>query len=110
MEDAALAQDAPADRRLRATVDIREDMGSDVLVHFGIGARPVRGEDVAAAVGEEALAATEEQAKKKGGLFVARLDRGTQAREGEQIELLVKTQRVRFFDPDTGLGIYADPE
>jgi multiple sugar transport system ATP-binding protein len=110
MEDAALVSDAPADRRLSATVDIREDMGSEVLVHFGIGARAVRGKDVAAAVGAEALAATEEQAKKKGGLFVARLGRGTRAREGERIDLLVRTEHVRFFDPDTGLGIYADSE
>ena len=110
LEDAAVATDAPADQRLRATVDIREDMGSEVLVHFGVGARPVRGEDVAAAMGVEALAATEEHAQKKGGLFVARLDRGTRAREGERIELLVRTEHVRFFDPETGLGIYADSD
>jgi undecaprenyl-diphosphatase len=55
LEDAALAPDAPADRRIAANVDIREDMGSDVYVHFGAGGRPVRGEDVAAAIGEEAI-------------------------------------------------------
>ena len=108
MEDASLAPEAPADQRLSAVVDICEDMGSELLVHFGVGARPVRGEDVAAAVGAEAMEATEEQAKKKGGLFVARLGRDSRAREGERIELLVRTQHVRFFDPDTGLGIYTD--
>jgi len=106
IEDAALASDALEDRRLSATVDIREDMGSEVLVHFGLGTQPVRGEDVAAAVGAEAMEATEEQAKKKGSLFVARLGRGTRAREGERIDLLVRTELVRFFDPETGLGIY----
>src|SRR5438309_58112 len=70
LEDAALAGDAPAERRLAAVVDIREDMGSEVFVHFGSGGRPVRGEDVAAAVGEEAIQATQEQAKEKGSLFV----------------------------------------
>jgi hypothetical protein len=39
---------------------------------------------------------------------VARLDRSTQAREGEQIELVVRAQHVRFFDPETGRGIYAE--
>src|SRR5438552_1455680 len=93
MEDAALAvAGAPDDRRLKAVVDICEDMGSEILVHFGVGASPVRGADVAAAVGEEAMAATEEHAKEKGSLFVARLDRGTRAREREQIELLVRTR------------------
>src|SRR5207247_3249472 len=64
MEDAALATLQPSDeRRLKAVIDICEDMGSEILVHFGVRAPPVRGEDVTAAVGEEAMAATEEQAR-----------------------------------------------
>ena len=110
MEDAALAGAGVLDeRRLKAVVDICEDMGSEILVHFGVGASPVRGADVTAAVGAEAMAATEEHAKEKGSLFVARLERGTRAREREQIELLVRTDRLHFFDPETGHGIYADP-
>ncbi len=52
LEDASLADEAPGDRRLSAQVDIREDMGSEVFVHFGVGAPPVRTKDV-----EEAVAA-----------------------------------------------------
>ncbi|HEY3105728.1 MAG TPA: sn-glycerol-3-phosphate ABC transporter ATP-binding protein UgpC [Gaiellaceae bacterium] len=106
LEDAALAPDAPADRRIAANVDIREDMGSDVYVHFGAGGRPVRGEDVAAAIGEEAIEATEQQTKGKGSLFVARVGRQSTAREGDRVELLVTTNRLHFFDPETGRGIY----
>jgi multiple sugar transport system ATP-binding protein len=106
LEDAALAGEAPPDRRLAATVDIREDMGSEVFVHFGSGGRPVRGEDVAAAVGAEAIEATQEHAKEKGSLFVARVGRDSSAREGEPVELLVTTSRLHFFDPETGHGIY----
>ena len=104
--EAAPADGAPEGRRLSAVVDIREDMGSEVFVHFGVGAPPVRGEDVKAAVGEEAVEATAEQARKQGSLFVARLSRGMRAREGEQIELLATPERLHFFDPETGLGIY----
>jgi multiple sugar transport system ATP-binding protein len=110
LEDASLASEAPADRRISAQVDIREDMGSEVYVHFGSGGRPVRGEDVAAAIGEEAIEATEEQAKGKGSLFVARVGRTSRAREGEQVDLLVTTRRLHFFDPETGLGIYDGTE
>jgi multiple sugar transport system ATP-binding protein len=106
LEDAALATDALADRRIEATVDIREDMGSEVFVHFGAGGRPVRGHDVAAAIGEEAIEATEQQTKGKGSLFVARVGRESRAREGEPVELLVTTSHLHFFDPETGLGIY----
>ena len=106
LEDAALVSEAPADLRISAQVDIREDMGSEVYVHFGSGGRPVRGEDVAAAIGEEAIEATQEQTKGKGSLFVARVGRASRAREGEQVDLLVTSRRLHFFDPDTGLGIY----
>src|SRR5712691_340641 len=101
LEDANLASEAPDGRRLSAVVDILEDMGSEIVVHFGVGAPPVRGEDVAAAVGAEAMEATQEQAKQKGSVFVARLGRDTRAREGERVELLVRTERVRFFAPET---------
>jgi multiple sugar transport system ATP-binding protein len=110
LEDTTLAGEAPADRRLSAQIDIREDMGSEVFVHFGSGGRPVRGEDVAAAIGEEAIEATEQQTKGKGSLFVARVGRESRAREGEGLELLVTTSRLHFFDPETGLGIYEDGE
>jgi multiple sugar transport system ATP-binding protein len=106
MEDASLASDVPADRRLNAVVDIAEDMGAEMIVHFGIGAPPVRGEDVRAAVGQEAIEATEETARERGNLFVARLDRATRAREGERLELAVATDRLHFFDIESGLGIY----
>ena len=110
LEDASLVPGAPDDRRLTAVVDIREDMGSEVFVHFGVDAPPVRGEDIKAAVGEDAIEATEAQARKKGSLFVARLGRETRAREDEQVELLVDTRRLHFFDTETGSGIYGDSE
>jgi multiple sugar transport system ATP-binding protein len=106
--DAEESGDAPPSRRLAAVVDIREDMGSDVYVHFGVGGPLVRGEDVAAAVGEEAIEATEAQVREKGNIWVARLGLETKAQEGERVDLVVNTERLRFFDPETGRGIYAD--
>src|SRR5712691_7935559 len=104
IEDAELAGGAPDGRRLSAVVDIREDMGSEVFVHFGIGGNPVRGEDVKAAVGEEAV----EVAEVKGNIWVARLDRDTKAQEKDRVELLVDTGRLHFFAPETGDAIYSD--
>jgi multiple sugar transport system ATP-binding protein len=106
LEDAALEREVAEERRLSAVVDIREDMGSEVFVHFGVGARAVRGEDVRAAVGEDALEARQVAAETAGSLFVARVDRATRAAEGQQIELAVDTDRLHFFDPATGGGIY----
>jgi multiple sugar transport system ATP-binding protein len=109
-EDAATVPGAPYELRLRATIDIREDMGSEVLLHFGVGIPPVRSDQIRAAVGPEAVDAIEAQAREEGSPFVARLGRGTRAREGDRLDLLVRTEHVQFFDPDTGRGIDADAE
>jgi multiple sugar transport system ATP-binding protein len=108
LEDAAVERDVPDERRLSAVVDIREDMGSEVFVHFAVGARAVRGEDVRAAVGEDAIEARQVAAETGGSLFVARVDRATRATEGRRIELAVDTDRLHFFDPASGAGIYDD--
>jgi multiple sugar transport system ATP-binding protein len=105
LEDAALVSDAPADRRLRATVDVREDMGSEVFLHFAVGGPPVRGTDVQAAVGEETIEVEKTAAGERGSLFVARVGRETRAREGEQLELVVDPRRLHFFATETGLAI-----
>jgi multiple sugar transport system ATP-binding protein len=106
LEDAELVAAGRDGGKLSAVVDVREDMGSEVFLHFGVKAPAVRGEDVEAAKGADSLAATEEEARRKGSLFVARVDRTTRAREGERVELAVTTSRLHFFDPDTGGGIY----
>jgi multiple sugar transport system ATP-binding protein len=95
IEDASFGEGEP----LPAVVDIREDMGSEVFVHFGIGGKAVLGEDVRAAVGEDA-------ADVKGSTWVARVDRDTTAVEQKQIDLAVDTNRLHFFDPETGDAIY----
>ena len=41
--------------------------------------------------------------------FVARLDPRTKAAEREPLELFIDTERLHFFDPETGLGIYDGP-
>jgi multiple sugar transport system ATP-binding protein len=105
-EDLEHADGGLGEHGISAVVDIREDMGSEVFVHFGVGAPPVRGKDVQAAVGAEAVEATAEQARKHGSLFVARLSRGTPLREGDRIELVAAPDRLHFFDPETSLGIY----
>jgi multiple sugar transport system ATP-binding protein len=97
IEDAAFGEG----ERLSAIVDIREDMGSEVYVHFDPGARMVPGEDVKAAVGEDA-------AEVKRSAWVARLDRDTAATERERIELAIDNNRLHFFDPETGDAIYSD--
>jgi multiple sugar transport system ATP-binding protein len=109
MEDATLVADAPPDRRIRSTVDLREALGSDVVVHFTIAAPPAMTDDakeLASDVGLEALEAVEHHARAGHTNVLARLNPRTAVQKGDPIELVVDTHRLHFFDPDTSAGIY----
>jgi multiple sugar transport system ATP-binding protein len=106
IEDAVFV-DGPRDgRTILSTLDIREDMGSEVFGHFPVAAPPPLVDAVAEALGHEAVAAEAEAARRGRRRFVARLNRSTRAREGERLELVVDTRRLHFFDPANGAGIY----
>ena len=103
MEDAAISGDRDPGRSLSAVVDIREDMGSEIFVHFRVDAPALRGEDVRAAVGEEGLVAAGYAGG--GAVFVARVDRESRAREGSAITLSIDGRRLHFFDIDSGSAV-----
>jgi multiple sugar transport system ATP-binding protein len=109
MEDASLVADAPPERRISSTVELREALGSDVVVHFTLAAPPAVTEDVkelAVDVGKEVLEQVERTARGGETAVVARLNPRTRVQKGERIELVVDTARLHFFDPDDGSGIY----
>jgi multiple sugar transport system ATP-binding protein len=109
IEDASIVQ-APPDRRLTATVDIREDMGSEVYLHFVVRAKAVDTDMVREALEPETREAIEALASEQSTPFVARVSRETRAREQEQVELAVDTRRLHFFELESGLGIYGGAE
>jgi multiple sugar transport system ATP-binding protein len=103
LEDAALVADAPSDRRLRGNVELREALGSELMVHFTVeGAQAPETEEtkeLARDTGAEAL-------QTEGVLFVGRFGARAKVAEGKPVEVAVDTSALHFFDPETGLGIY----
>jgi multiple sugar transport system ATP-binding protein len=111
MEDAGVLRESDEDRRLSVVCDIREDMGSEVIVHFNIAGEAVTTKEVVEAQVLESLEDQEaklaaDRARGRGVSFVARVERMTEAREREPLELAVDVKRLHFFDPETGLGLY----
>jgi multiple sugar transport system ATP-binding protein len=104
LEDAALARVGAG--RLATEVDIREDMGSEVFAHFAVQAEPVQTREVLEAMEKEDVAGAVRERMRRGVPFIARLERGTRAKEGEQLDLAVDTTHLHFFDPETGAAIY----
>jgi multiple sugar transport system ATP-binding protein len=104
LEDAALASDTPADRRIKGEVLLREALGSEILVHFGTDATPAETDETRELQKD---AGTEEvPSLDEGVTMVGRFGSRSRIKQGEVAEVAVDTRALHFFDPETGLGIY----
>jgi len=107
LEDAAIETDSPPDHRLKGKVELTEALGSEIMVHIGVGARPALTEEVrelAEDLGDERAAAESEEVART--TMVGRFSPRSQVNEGDTVEVVVDTSSLHFFDPETGLGIY----
>jgi len=107
IEDAEFVEGDLDGRTFTALLDIREDMGSEVYAHVPVEAKLVVTAGLKEALGDEAVEADAEAARRGKRRFIARLDRMTRARENEPLTLAVDTRRLHFFDEETGRAIYA---
>ena len=97
----------PDGSRLEVAVDIREDMGSEVFLHFAVDAPPIKAEELRELVGDEAVEAADALTHHHGSPFIAKVARGTGAREGERATLTVNTRLLHAFDLASGDAIAA---
>ena len=109
MEDAIVARNGGA--RLRGRVLLTEALGSEILAHVEVKASPVVTEDVVegAVVDEtehEIVANLLDSDDEGRTTFVGRFDPSSQVRPGDEIELVVDTEKMQFFDLDTGYAIH----
>jgi multiple sugar transport system ATP-binding protein len=108
LEDASLVRDAPADRRLHGTVELREALGSEIMMHFRVDAQPAETEDtkeLAEDVHGDAEAAPPQPGTGE-AIIVGRFGARSRVKEDEKVDAVVDTRALHFFDPDTGLGVY----
>ncbi len=110
LEDAALEPDTPDDRRLRGVVVLREPLGSEIVAHFTVAARPALTEDVrelARDVGQESAVRAAEAEGTGETIMVGRFGPRSRIKNGDVVDIAVETGALHFFDLETGLGIYA---
>jgi multiple sugar transport system ATP-binding protein len=109
LEEASLVADTPPDRRLRGNVELREALGSELMVHFTVeGAQAPSAEEVKELASD--TGADAEVLQTGGALFVGRFGARAHVTEGKAVEVSVDTSALHFFDPETGLGIYDQHE
>src|ERR671923_297379 len=104
-EDLHQAPDgASADAKLPATVDRIEALGASLLVHFAVNAPPARTAGVEAATGEHGLEEVP-LIGHEGAWFSASFEPRSGVRTGNQVDVLVDTKRLHFFDPETEVSV-----
>jgi multiple sugar transport system ATP-binding protein len=104
MEDARLVRDAPADTRLKATVSLVEALGAQIVVHFDVDAPKVVTADTKL-LDKDAHTDDVPTHEIEGTKFVAAFAPRSRVKIGDTIEVVVDTERMHFFDPETGEAI-----
>jgi multiple sugar transport system ATP-binding protein len=106
LEDASLEPDTPADRRLRGVVELREALGSELVVHFTVdGTQLALTEDVKELARDTDVAVVPD-ATDESALLVGRFNVRSGIEERKPVEAAVDIRSLHFFDPETSKGIY----
>ena len=104
MEDARVVRGGAApDSTLVANVALTEALGSEIVVHFDLDVPPVVNEETKALAEDSGAADT--GLHTTGTRFVASFAPRSRVRPGDQIEVVVDTERLHFFDPQSGLTL-----
>jgi multiple sugar transport system ATP-binding protein len=109
LEEASLSGESRPLRRLRGNVELREALGSELMVHFSVEGATVAETDETKELARDSGAGGG-GLETKGALFVGRFGARARVTEGEPVEVAVDTTALHFFDPNTGLGIYEQVE
>ena len=111
LDDAALA-DGDTGPRLKGRVELREALGSEVLVHFTVAARQAVTDEMrelAEDVGDDRiLDQLASGAQPQAAALVGRFSPLTRVAEGDVVEVSVQRRALHFFDLETGLAISRD--
>ena len=105
MEDANLARDADASRRIQGTVTLTEALGSENVVHFTFPGERVETADTKL-VEKEAGGGEIHVGPELGVTWVASFAPRSRVRMGDEIEVAVDVERIHYFDPETSLAIW----
>ncbi|MFZ0058824.1 MAG: hypothetical protein WAL35_02100, partial [Acidimicrobiales bacterium] len=107
LADAALGPPPVPGTTLAADVELVESLGNELQVHFLIDAERARSEDSAAAIAASELGGPS-MLRPAGTTSegVARVAPRSELKAGSRATFAVDTERLHFFDPDSGSAIW----
>jgi multiple sugar transport system ATP-binding protein len=105
IEDAAQSPDARPDTRLKGRVELREALGSEIMVHLSVDARAAQTDDVRELAEDVGVPKAGDDSQTSAAI-VGRYTPRSRVKVGDDVEAVVDTRNLHFFDPESGLGIY----
>jgi multiple sugar transport system ATP-binding protein len=112
LEDARLVGGAGEARTLRAIVELRETVGSEVYIHLNVPGVSILNDAAtqapAGSVVHDGSQPTARQGGASGALHsfvIARFSSRSRASVGDEIRVAVEVDRLHFFDPATGAAV-----
>jgi multiple sugar transport system ATP-binding protein len=93
---------------MRGRAELREALGSEVLVHFTVAARQAVSDEVrelAEDVGDDRTLGQIDAEAPAETRLVGRFSPRTPIRQGDAIEVAIDTNTLHFFDRESGLAI-----
>jgi multiple sugar transport system ATP-binding protein len=87
--------DTTGDNHISGTVEVREGLGSEVLMHVSVGVGRVTASDVE----------NDTPGDDTSSIVVARFDPHTSVRKGDRVQLTVDSSKLQLFDLESGLAI-----
>jgi multiple sugar transport system ATP-binding protein len=107
LEDAAIASDVPAERRIAGTSTLRETLGSDVLVHFNVdGGRPLASE--VRSIAHDVEDPVELETTDRALSFIGRFSPRSGVQTQEALEVAVQPGSIQIFDRADGRSLRDD--
>ncbi|HEY2601667.1 MAG TPA: sn-glycerol-3-phosphate ABC transporter ATP-binding protein UgpC [Thermoleophilaceae bacterium] len=103
MEAAALVSERHKGIVFTTTIDLLESMGAELYAHFKVGSG-VESEELRE-LAEDAGAGELPHVAGEEGRAVARLSADAEVRVGRESELWLETDKLQFFDPETGRSL-----
>jgi multiple sugar transport system ATP-binding protein len=97
-EDASVVSNAADDRRMKADVKLVEALGSELMVHMAIDAKTVDSGDPDA---------PEELPGEGSANLIARFSPRSRVRVDDQVDVVVASERLHFFDAQTHEAIWS---
>jgi multiple sugar transport system ATP-binding protein len=106
-EDAQVEPDKPG-LRFSAPVSVVESMGSELYAYFDVEHAHVESRDLTELAADAGLEDLPQHGSSDVQQVVARLDAASRARPGEQAQMVLDTDHLHLFDPETGQTLGAE--